>query len=308
MSSFLEGQVAIVTGSGRGIGRAEAMALAAAGARVVVNDLGSALEGEEGEKGSLTPAQETVAEIRRLGGEAVANGDSVASYEGAARIIQQAMDSFGQLDILVNNAGNLRIGMIEEHSEADFDQVIAVHLKGTFNSCRHAVPVMKKNKHGRIINTASNQWRAPSGQLAYAAAKGGIVSLTWELAFELDKHGVTANAIAPFASTRMTLHHEARNQSLRASGEISERRLASFEPRTEPSMVPPMVVYLASKHAAQVNGCVFRVGGDKIGRFAHPEEQATVFHDIEEGPWNLEQLVRILPQTLFARGSKAPHI
>ena len=195
----LAGKVAIVTGSGRGIGRAHAIALAAEGAMVVVNDPGVE---RTGAGGSAAPADDTVAFIRENGGEAVANYNSVADYEEAGQIVRTALDAYGRLDILVNNAGIAREGLFHRITPEDFAAVVGTHLKGTFNTCHHAVPLLMEQRSGRIVNTASSQWRNPEGRAAYGAAKGGIVSLTWDLAFELRYHNVTVNAIAPMAQTR----------------------------------------------------------------------------------------------------------
>ena len=199
MGTYLKNKVAIITGSGRGIGRAEALAFAAEGARVVVNDVGVESDGSGGSK---SPADEVVSEIRALGGEAVANYDSVAEYTSAAALINTALEAFGRLDVLVNNAAIFNDILFADLTEQEWDRMIAVDLKGVFNTCKHAVPVMIEQGYGRIINTASSQWRNPEGRAAYAAAKGGVVSLTWDLAWELRNHGITVNAIAPMATTR----------------------------------------------------------------------------------------------------------
>ncbi|MBN9108363.1 MAG: SDR family NAD(P)-dependent oxidoreductase [Pseudonocardia sp.] len=302
----LEGRVALVTGAGRGIGRAEALALAAAGARVVVNDLGGA---EGGVGSSQGPAQDVAQEIREAGGEAVANTDSVAEWASAQRVVASAVESFGRLDIVVNNAGIVRHQMIEEIDEADFDATIAVNLKGTFAICRHAIPVLRAGGYGRIINTASNQWAAPIGNAHYAASKGGVTSLTYDLAFELQPDGITVNAVAPFALTRMTADAGARDADLQARGLMGATRAAVKEPRADPSLVAPMVVYLASDAAAEISGRVFRVGGPKIGIYGHPSEERTVFRDETDGPWPYDQLAALLPRTLLAGGaSRAPHL
>ena len=204
----LTGKVAIVTGAGRGIGRAHALALAEAGAKVVVNDLGAALSGEGHD---ATPAQQVVAEIERQGGEAVGNGENVADFAGAERMIQQAIDEFGRLDILVNNAGILRDRMLVNMTEDEWDAVIAVHLKGHFAPTRHAAAHWRERAkageevRGRVINTSS-----PSGvfgnvgQANYGAAKAGIAGFTLIVAQELQRYGVTVNCLAPNARTRMT--------------------------------------------------------------------------------------------------------
>ncbi|AEY86229.1 Short-chain dehydrogenase [Streptomyces hygroscopicus subsp. jinggangensis 5008] len=301
----LDGRVAIVTGAGRGIGRGEAVALAAAGAKVVVNDVGVRADGHGAAEG---PADEVVEFIRSQGGEAVASYESVADWEGAGRVVATAVERFGRLDILVNNAGIVRQHKIEEVTEEDFDLTIDVNLKGTFAMCRSAIPVLRQYGGGRIVNTCSNQWAAPIGNPEYAASKGGVVSLTYELAWELHSDGITVNAIAPFALTRMTEDAQQRDAALVASGAMSARRAKAKEARADAGLVAPIVVYLASAAAAEVTGCVFRAGGGKIGIYSHPVETRTIFRDEQNGPWSHDELVDLLPRTVLANGSKAPHI
>ena len=298
--------MAIVTWSGRGIGREEALALAAEGAKVVVNDNGVE---RDGSGSSRSPADDVVAEIKRSGGEAVANYDSVADFQAAGRIIQTALDRFGRLDILVNNAGIFRHILFQDMSENDWDSVIAVHLKGTFNTCKHAVPVMVRQKYGRIINTASSQWRNPEGRAAYGAAKGGIVSLTWDLAWEFRDQGITVNAVAPMARTRGYQESGGFHQRMSEAGLLRKKRIDEIEERPEPVFAPPMVVYLASDLAANVNGCVFRIGAGKIALYSHPTETRGIYRNYKkDGPWPVEELKELLPRTVLAGETKAPHI
>lgn len=304
MGDLLAGKVAIVTGSGRGIGREEVLALAREGARVVVNDLGVSTEGA-GRSGA--PAEEVVAEIKQMGGEAVVSFESVADFAGSRRIVETALDNFGRLDILVNNAAIFRMKLILEHTEEDWDSTIAVHLKGTFNMCRHAAPVMTKQKSGRIINTTSNQWRTPEGRVSYAAAKGGIVSFTYALAWELRNDGITVNAIAPFADTRAMQASRAYDQHTAELG--LEREDRGVYDRPGPEFVPPMVVYLASDLAPHVTGRIFRTGAGKIAIYNHPEELRGVYKDYQKnGPWTIEELKDLLPKTVLASDTRAPHI
>ncbi len=306
MADLLAGKVAIVTGAGRGIGRGEAIALAAEGAKVVVNDYGVSSRGEDP---SGEPAAQVVAEIKAAGGEAVASYESVADWQAAGRIVEMALDTFGRLDILVNNAGVFRQGFMEELTEEDFEAVIGVHLKGSFATCRHAIPHMKRQQYGRIINTSSNNWTMPKGRAAYAAAKGGIVSLTYDLAWELQNDNITVNSVAPFAATREATSDTGRDDRLRAAGLLSDRRSAQTEARTDPAMVAPMVVYLASDLAAHVTGLVFRAGGGKIGVFCHPLEVRTIFrNEQKDGAWTIDELRDLLPRTVLAGETKAPHI
>src|SRR4029079_12519398 len=253
----LTGKVAIVTGAGRGIGREHAHALARARAKIVVNDLGASLAGEGADEG---PAHEVVREIEALGGEAVANGENVADFAGARRMLEQAVDRFGRLDILVNNAGILRDRMLVNMAEDEWDAVIAVHLKGHFAPTHHAAAHWReRSKEGedvraRVINTSS-----PSGvfgnvgQANYGAAKAGIVGFTLIAAQELGRYGVTVNAIAPNARTRMT---EA------AFGEIPSPD-GGFDP-ADPANNSPIVVALCADEAQGITGQVFFVYGGVV--------------------------------------------
>ena len=306
MEKFLSGKVAVVTGAGRGIGRAEAIALAQAGASVVVNDLGVEISGSGKSSG---PADEVVAEIISQGGKAAANYESVADFESAGRIIRQAIDTFGRIDILVNNAGVLGPDTLEDHSPEEFDRVISIHLMGTFNTCKHAVPHMKDQKYGRIINTASNAWNLPTGRVGYAAAKGGIVSLTWALAWELAPFGINVNAIAPFGTSRMSGPGNAREQKMFDAGLISKERFNKTPVRPDPKYMTGGLLFLLTEEANEINGCVIRSGGGKVSRFTHPDDSMVVWRDYEkDGPWTVEQLKQILPSTLFSGSMKAPHL
>jgi NAD(P)-dependent dehydrogenase (short-subunit alcohol dehydrogenase family) len=252
----LAGKVAIVTGAGRGIGRAHALALAEAGARVIVNDLGAALSGEGHDD---TPAQQVVEEIKAAGGEAAANAENVADFDGAERMVKQAIDQFGRLDILVNNAGILRDRMIVNMTEQEWDSVIAVHLKGHFAPTRHAAAYWRElskagdEVKGRVINTSS-----PSGvfgnigQSNYGAAKAGIAGFTIIVAQELHRYGVTVNCLAPNARTRMT-------EDTFDMGAPSE----GFDP-LDPSNMSPLVVALSADDAQNITGQVFHVWGGAI--------------------------------------------
>jgi NAD(P)-dependent dehydrogenase (short-subunit alcohol dehydrogenase family) len=254
-----EGRVAIVTGAGRGIGRGHALELARQGAKVVVNDLGAELDGTGGSSG---PAGEVVEEIHAAGGEAVANGDDVADWDGAQRLVQAALDSFGRLDVLVNNAGFVRDRMVVSATEDEWDAVVRVHLKGHFCTARWAAAHWREEQKagravdGRIINTSSGAGLLGSvGQGAYSAAKAGIVGLTLVQSAELGRYGVTANALAPAARTRMT------------EGVFTEMMAAVGEDQFDamaPENVAPIVAWLASRQSAHVTGRVFEVEGGKL--------------------------------------------
>ena len=256
--SLCEGRVAIVTGAARGLGRAHALAFAAAGAAVVVNDYGVALDGTGADTG---PAQQVVDEIVEAGGRAVANADDVADWAGAQRLVQTALDAFGRLDVLVNNAGFLRDRMLANLGEDEWDAVIRVHLKGHFAPMRHAAAYWRaESKAGRqpdarVINTSSGAGLLGSiGQGNYAAAKAGIAALSIVAAAEFARYGVTVNAIAPAARTRMTEQ---------AFAEMMAAPEGGFDAMA-PENVSPLVVWLGSAESKDVTGRVFEVEGGKI--------------------------------------------
>jgi NAD(P)-dependent dehydrogenase (short-subunit alcohol dehydrogenase family) len=252
----LSGKVAIVTGAGRGIGRAHALALAAAGAKVIVNDLGGSLAGEGAD---LSPAEQVVAEIQAAHGEAIADGEDVADFEGARRLVEHAIAAFGCVDIVVNNAGILRDRMLVNMEEDEWDAVIAVHLKGHFAVTRHAAGHWRERAkageqlRARVINTSS-----PSGvfgnvgQTNYGAAKAGIAGFTVIAAQELARYGVTVNCLAPNARTRMT----------EETFEMGERP-AGFDP-LDPANISPVVVALCADDAQEITGQVFHVWGGAV--------------------------------------------
>jgi NAD(P)-dependent dehydrogenase (short-subunit alcohol dehydrogenase family) len=260
---LLDGKVVVITGAGRGIGREEALLMAKLGAKVVVNDLGAHFDGTGATTG---PAQEVVDEIKKNGGEAVANGDSVSDFKGAQRIIQCAVDTFGKLNVVVNNAGILRDRMIFNMSEEDWDSVVAVHLKGTFACTRHACVYWREQHkagnllNGRIINTASDSGLLGNpSQSNYGAAKAAIAAFSVIIDREMAKYGVTVNAIAPVARTRLTVEATPATAALMGQ-EAKEGEFDVFSPRN----IAPLVAWLASDDAGDVHGEVFRVGGGTV--------------------------------------------
>ncbi|OGW15665.1 MAG: hypothetical protein A3G93_06505 [Nitrospinae bacterium RIFCSPLOWO2_12_FULL_45_22] len=300
MGDRLKGKNAIVTGAGRGIFREVALALAAEGVRVVVVDPGV---GRGGEGSEVAPADEVVKEIKSKGGEAIPSYESVAEFDAAEKIIKTCVDTYGRLDILINGAGVLRERMIYNMTEDDWDTVIKVHLNGTFNMCRHASGLMKEQKYGRIVTCTSDAYRWGSvGQANYAAAKGGIVSFTRAIARELGRYGITCNVIAPMAATRMTLNEGviAGMKKRLDAGLITKQQYDDLIKMPGPQFVPPIVVYLVTDEAANINGQVFGAGGGRIARYSWPEEITGIYKDHEkEGPWRLEDIIRLAPSTLL---------
>jgi NAD(P)-dependent dehydrogenase (short-subunit alcohol dehydrogenase family) len=303
-----DGRVAIVTGAGRGIGRAEALELARQGARVVVNDLGAEVDGS-GQ--SLGPAGDVVEEIRGFGGEAVVNGDDVADWEGAQRLVNSAIETFGRLDVLVNNAGILRDRMLVNMTDDEWDSVIRVHLRGTFAPTRWAASYWRElvkageTVDARVINTtsASGIYGNP-GQANYGAAKAGIASFTVICSMELARYGITVNAIAPGALTRMTeglpAIRAARAGSQSGSPDVPRDETAAVA--RSPENVAPLVAWLASAESAGITGRVFNVGGGRLsvaeGWVAGPGVE-------RDGLFDTEELGAIVPGLVEAAASNA---
>jgi NAD(P)-dependent dehydrogenase (short-subunit alcohol dehydrogenase family) len=286
MSRLCEGRVAIITGAGRGLGREHALLLAAHGAKVVVNDIGAGVDGN-GTDGS--PANDVVAEIKKAGGEAIANGDDVSSWTAAKAMIDTTIKTYGKLDVLINNAGILRDRMLTNMEEGEWDAVIKVHLKGTFAPARHAAAYWREQSkkiggsvNARIINTSSTSGLYGNvGQTNYGAAKAGIAAFTIIAARELRRYGVTVNAISPSAQTRMI-------EGLR---QLNPEQRASRDPR----WVSPVVVYLASEEAQDITGRVIQAGfgriavcegwrrGAEVGQVADPAAAGALLREMLPG-------------------------
>jgi len=290
MGDRLKGNVAIITGAGRGIGRAEALALASEGAKVVVNDLGGTADGT---RASKSPADEVVAEIRRMGGEAVASYDSVATAQGGENIVKAALNAFGRLDILVNNAGIVRDNMVFNITEEEWDTVIKVHLYGHFFTTKNACILFRQQRSGRIINTSSGAGLGVAGQANYGAAKEGIIGFTRQVAADMARYAVTCNAIRPVAATRLTLSEEL----VKGWEKAGRSDLIKWVQAMRPEDVASFVVWLASDAAASVNGRTFCVSTGKIALYSEPIEEKAL---VKVGGWTIDELFNFMPTTLAA--------
>jgi NAD(P)-dependent dehydrogenase (short-subunit alcohol dehydrogenase family) len=289
----LEGKVEVVTGAGRGIGRAIALGLAAEGARVVVADYGGALESRQ--PGSSGPADEVVAEIKAAGGEAVACSEDVSSVEGGRQIVQTATDTFGRVDGIVCCAGIMVQKYLWEMDEKDWDDVIAVHLKGHFTCAQAAARVMMDQGSGRLVFISSGSYAGIASQPSYSAAKAGILGFTWSCAAALFPHGITTNCVVPSAATRMS--DKTMSDYLPLSdqpGETIRSDLAAGTYR-DPANIAPVITYLLSDAAAHVNGQVFRAVGYQIDRLGDLVHDRTMKSD---GPWELDSLFDRFPQEM----------
>lgn len=297
---LLDGKVAVITGAGGGLGKAESLLFATEGARVVVNDLGGKTDGTGA---SNAPADVVVTEIKKMGGEAVANYDSVASWEGGERIIKAAINAFGRIDILVNNAGIARNRMIFNMTEEEWDIVQRVHLYGHFYCTRHACAYFRQQRSGRIINTSSqtglgNMGQANLGLTNYSAAKEGIAGFTRTVALDMAKYGVTCNCIRPMAATRMTISPDLQATLEKSSNQETGNATTGLEAemkRMSPAHIASLVVYLATDAAANINGKSFMVGGGEIGLYSEPEIVSSIFKD---GIWTVQELVNIMPRSI----------
>jgi len=296
---YLEGKAAIVTGAGRGIGRGIAMLLAKEGAAVLVNDPGA---GRGGEGTDSAPADEVVAAITGTGGQAIANYDSVAEYQSAGRMVKQCVDTFGKIDVLVNVAGMLRERMIWNMTEDDFDQVVSVHLKGHWNMCHHAIKEMRRERWGRIVNFSSDAFKGSVGQCNYSAAKAGIIGLTRSIARECGRYGITANAMCPMAATRMTVNDKVIEGMKRRleNGLITRAQYENFMAMPGPEFVAPMVAYLCTEEAADVNGQLFHAERSRIHTYCYGEEARAIYKFEDGGMFTVKELVNTVPGSLMS--------
>lgn len=289
---------AVVTGAGRGIGRAIALALATEGANIVACDLGGEIDGT----GSSTePAETAVEECLKLGVNAVAHYGDVSDFAVAEDIIGTCVECFGRIDILCNLAGIDRSRMIFNMSEEEWDRVLAVHLKGTFNMCRHASALMREQRYGRILNCASDAMVGAIGMANYAAAKAGIAGLTYAIAWEMGKYGVTCNAITPAGQTRMAPGPSVAEAFRRRveNGLWTEEMYEMALNRPPPETMSMIAAYLCSDSAADINGCIFGAVGHRLSYWSPPAEAAVISRDWQkEGPWTWEEVERHMPGLL----------
>ncbi|MBN2419785.1 MAG: SDR family NAD(P)-dependent oxidoreductase [Deltaproteobacteria bacterium] len=275
MGHMLKNRVAVITGSGNGLGRAEAIAMAAQGAKVIVNDLGTS---HDGKGASLEDADRVVETIKKAGGDAVANYDSVAEEEGAKNIIQTAVKNFGRLDILVNNAGIIRTDDVWDIKTEDWDAMVKTHLYGTFFCTRAATAIMKEQGYGRIVCTSSHIGFGFFGQAAYSCVKEGITGFARTVARDMGKFGTTCNIIRPLAAWRGVVDK---------IGIMEENR---------PEDVASFVTYLVSEQAGNINGCIFEVFKNRVGIFTEPQPLEQVLW--KDGRWTPEEFARVMPETL----------
>jgi 3-oxoacyl-[acyl-carrier protein] reductase len=284
---LLKDRVSVVTGGGRGIGRAITLALAAEGSKVVVNAL----------RAGAGSAETTAKDIAEKGGQAVPCYADVSNFQNAGRLIQSAIDHFGKVDILVNNAGVTGWGMPWDMTEEDWDKVVNISLKGTFNCTRHSVPYMKEQKWGRIINCTSLSWIARGGACHYAAAKAGIVGFTRAVAIDMAQYGVTCNAYAPYAKTDMSSSRTLQMiEQKYKSGKIDRKEYEWQMNPPGPEGVGSLVAYLASDKASSVSGKVLYASGGWIAMFSEPEREKTLFK--ERGIWSVQELIDQFPQLM----------
>jgi NAD(P)-dependent dehydrogenase (short-subunit alcohol dehydrogenase family) len=279
VSKLLEGKVALVTGAGRGVGRGIALALAQAGAHVVVNDIGASLDGRQG--GDEAPAAEVVRAIEAAGGRAVTDGHSVSDWDAAHAMVERAIGAFGRIDIVVNNAGILRDAIFHRMTEQEFDDVVAVHLKGSFNVSRAAAPHFKAQASGVYVHMTSTSGLIGNfGQANYSAAKLGIAALSKSIALDMQKFGVRSNAVAPFAWTRMI-------DSIPSETPEQKKRVDALK-KLDPDKVAPLVVALAADGARHVTGQIFGVRNNEIFLFSQPRPVRSAHRG---GGWSADEIV-----------------
>ena len=290
----LKGKVAVVTGSGQGIGKALAVALALEGAKVVTNNRKPGTEGGD--------AQTTAEEIKKAGGEAVPFFGDAGNFAEAEKLIKTAVDNFAGVDILVNNAGADAPRMIWNMSEGEWDRCVNSYLKSAFNCTRHATRLMREKKWGRIINITSDAWLGTVGHANYGAAKGGIVSFTRSVAREVGRYAITCNAISPEAATRFTLAPDvvAGFKKRHEAGLITKERLEELLNVPPPECLGPFLVFLCTDAARDINGQVFRVAGGELAIYSEPVKAKVLYKDyLTHGLWTVEELQKLVVKTLL---------
>ena len=300
MGQRLMGRNAVVTGAGRGIGRAVALALAEEGSNVLVCDLGGTKDGKGADS---SPADEVVEECRKFGVKAVPHYGDVADFKVAEDMIRTCVDNFGRIDILCNIAGIFRDRMIWNMSEEEWDRVIAVHLKGTFNLTRHACVLMRQQRYGRILNVSSDAatGNLGGGQTNYGAAKGAISSFTYAVAREMGRYGVTCNAIKPQAATRLILETEAVAVYKRRmeEGLISKEYYNAVVDMPPPEYMAMIVAFLCSDAAGHINSCIFGAGGHILSYWTPPVASINFARDWKkDGRWTWEEVEKYMPTLL----------
>ncbi|MBL7119783.1 MAG: SDR family NAD(P)-dependent oxidoreductase [Dehalococcoidia bacterium] len=306
MADRVKGKNAVVTGAGSGIGKAVAVALATEGANIVVCDLGGATDGTGA---STSLADETVAECKKLGVQAIPQYGSVADWNAAEAMIKACVDNFGRIDILVNVAGIDRARMMWNLSEEDWDIVLGVHLKGTFNMMRHAAPLMREQRYGRIVNTVSEAFVGTVGHVNYGAAKGGIASLTYAGAWELGRYGITVNAICPRAATRMTMGPEviAGYKKRVESGLWTQERYNEVTHVATADYLAAIPAFLCTDAAAHINGCILGASGANFSFWKPSFESIMYARDWDNlGPWTVDEVEKYMPNLLKDYVNPAP--
>ncbi len=288
MGDRLKGRVAIVTGSGQGIGKAIATALAKEGAQVVINDMQPEM------------AEGTAQDIVNGGRQAIPFVGDISNFELSRKMILRAVDNFGRIDILINNAGLLITKDVWNMTEEDWDRVVDSCLKGSFNCIRHACHFMKEQNWGRIINATSVAWLGQPETCGYCAAKAGIVGLTKAIAMEMGGYGVTCNAYSPLAATRMTISEEARSRYKKKyeMGFIKKERYEELKNPPGPETVPPLLVYLCTEEASHINGRVFDIDRGTLSLYSEPTKEKTIYK--ARDLWTIEELSQLVPKTLLA--------
>ena len=291
MQLRLKNKVAVVTGSGMGIGKAVAIAMAREGAKVVTNNRRLGTSGGD--------AELTAKQIRDMGGQAAPFFGDVGDFETARQLIQMAVDSFGSVDILANIAGTNARSMIWETTEEEIDDIIRIHIKGTFNCIRHACGIMMQQRWGRIINTSSLVWLRETGFASYGVAKAGIMGLTRAVATDLSDYGITCNAISPIAKSRMlgTAEAVARVKQQYEAGIVNKQFLEMATNPPDPATIPPLLLYLCTDEAANISGHLFRIVGGLIADCWHPLNRKAI--NKPEGLWTVEELSVQIPETLL---------